>query len=72
MGTEHVLDNISQNRMRKELLISCVNGNAIVLVLFFFQISDQIFRDKWECVTKIEEMFLNEEDAALVQYYSFF
>lgn len=56
MGTECVLDNISQKRMRKESLTSCVNGNVIGLVLFFFQISDQIFRDKYEYVTKFKKI----------------
>lgn len=45
---------------------------GMVLVLFFFQITDQIFTDKCECVTKFKEMVINEEDTALVQYYLFF
>jgi len=58
--------------MRKELLTSCVNGNVSGLTLFFFQITDQIFTDKCECVTKLEEKVINEEDTILVQYYLFF
>lgn len=42
-----------------------------LFVLFFFQITDQIFTDKCECVAKFKEMFINIEDAALVQYYLF-
>lgn len=65
---ERGLDNISQNRMRKESLTSCVNGNS--LMLFFFQITDQIFTDRCECVTKFK-MVIIEKDTALIQYYFF-
>lgn len=65
------LEDISQKRMRKEALTSCVNGN-VFLVLFFFQTIDRIFTDKCECFTKFKEIVINEVDTALVHYCLFF